>query len=35
MKKKTEFKQTEIGVIPEEWEVKRIGDLVKINHRFS
>lgn len=25
------FKQTEIGMIPEEWEVKIIGDLVKIN----
>ena len=24
---KTKFKQTEIGMIPEEWEVKRLGDL--------
>src|SRR3989344_4647184 len=29
--KETKFKQTEIGMIPEDWEVKVIGDLVKIN----
>lgn len=28
---KTKFKETEIGKIPEDWEVKRIRDLVKIN----
>jgi len=26
----TEFKKTEIGEIPKEWEVKRLGDVVKI-----
>src|SRR4030042_1202676 len=28
---KTKFKQTEIGMIPEDWEVKVVGGLVKIN----
>jgi type I restriction enzyme S subunit len=31
MTNKTGFKETEIGLIPEDWEVKRIGELVKIN----
>ncbi|MBI5309149.1 MAG: restriction endonuclease subunit S, partial [Planctomycetes bacterium] len=25
------FKQTEVGVIPEDWEVKKLGDVVKIS----
>ena len=28
---KSKFKQTEIGMIPEDWEVKSVGELVKIN----
>lgn len=28
---KTKFKQTEIGMIPEDWEIKQIKDLVMIN----
>ena len=31
MKPKSKFKQTEIGMIPEDWKIKVIGDLVKIN----
>ena len=31
MIKQTKFKQTEIGLIPEDWEVKKIKELVKIN----
>lgn len=27
----TRFKETEIGLIPEDWEIKRISELVKIN----
>jgi len=30
MKSKTKFKQTEIGMIPEEWEVKRIGEVAEV-----
>jgi len=30
-RQKTKLKQTEIGKIPEDWEVERIGNLVKIN----
>jgi len=33
MKEKTKFKQTEIGMIPEDWEIKSIKDIVKINER--
>ncbi|MGK9476343.1 restriction endonuclease subunit S [Melioribacter sp. OK-6-Me] len=32
---KTTFKQTEIGLIPEDWEVKRLGDEIEIKHGFS
>ena len=28
MEQKTKFKQTEIGMIPEDWEVKRLGDNI-------
>jgi len=28
--KKTKFKKTEIGMIPEDWEVKRIGDEIEL-----
>ncbi len=31
MKQKTKFKQTEIGMIPEEWEVKPIGEAMGVN----
>ena len=27
MKQKSKFKQTEIGMIPEDWEVKNYGEL--------
>ena len=27
----TEFKETEIGKIPKDWEVKKIGDIARIN----
>src|SRR3989338_9141521 len=30
-KKETKFKETEIGEIPEDWNVKRIDELGKIN----
>ena len=33
MKQKTKFKQTEIGMILEDWELQRVGDLVKINEQ--
>ena len=29
MEVKPGYKQTEVGVIPEEWEVKRLGDLLQ------
>ena len=29
------YKQTEVGVIPEEWEVKRLGDVLKVRHGKS
>ena len=28
--KETEFKKTEIGEIPREWEVRRLGEVVEI-----
>ena len=31
----TEFKMTEIGLIPEDWEVKRLGDVCEINPRVE
>ncbi len=30
MKQNTTYKQTELGLIPEDWEVKKLGDLVNI-----
>ncbi len=27
------YKQTEVGVIPEDWEVKRLGDYVAIRNQ--
>lgn len=30
MKQKSKFKQTEIGMIPEDWKIKKIGDLFKV-----
>ncbi len=35
MKQKSRFKQTEIGKIPEEWEVKMIGDFLDVKHGFA
>ena len=32
---KTGYKQTEIGVIPEDWEVKNFGDVLKVRHGKS
>jgi len=32
LKQKTEFKQTEIGLIPEDWEVKKLGDIAKFQY---
>ena len=29
------YKQTEVGVIPEDWEVKRLGDLLSVMHGKS
>ena len=29
------YKQTEVGVIPEEWEVKRLGDILTVRHGKS
>ncbi|WP_169824056.1 restriction endonuclease subunit S [Anaerobacillus alkalidiazotrophicus] len=31
----TEFKQTEIGEIPEEWEVKHLGEIAAQNEKYS
>lgn len=33
--KETKFKQTEIGMIPDDWEVKRLGELFSIKHGFG
>jgi len=33
--KKTKFKQTEIGIIPEDWEVRMIGDFLDVKHGFA
>lgn len=30
MKQNTTYKQTELGLIPEDWEVKKLGELGKI-----
>lgn len=32
MKPKTKFKQTEIGMIPEEWEVKELGEIANFQY---
>jgi type I restriction enzyme S subunit len=32
MEDKTKFKQTEIGRIPEDWEVVRFGDYIELRH---
>ena len=29
---KTKFKQTEIGMIPEDWELKQIGDIITLEY---
>lgn len=31
----TKFKKSEVGLIPEDWEVKRLGDLCKVNGRIG
>jgi hypothetical protein len=31
MKHKDKFKQTEIGIIPEDWNIIKIGDVARIN----
>jgi len=31
----TEVKKTEIGQIPKEWEVKKLDEIVKVNHGFA
>lgn len=33
--KETKFKQTEIGMIPDDWEVKELGELFSIKHGFG
>jgi type I restriction enzyme S subunit len=33
MKQQTKFKQTEIGEIPEDWEIKTIGESIEINSK--
>jgi len=32
MKQKTKFKQTEIGMIPEDWEEKKLGDSIELKY---
>lgn len=32
---KQKFKQTEIGLIPEDWEVRKIGEFVDIKHGYA
>ena len=29
MKQNTTYKQTELGLIPEDWEVKKLGEILK------
>lgn len=29
------YKQTEVGVIPEDWEVKKVGDILRVRHGKS
>ena len=33
--KKTKFKMTEIGPIPEDWEVKRLGELFAFKNGYN
>lgn len=33
--KSTNYKQTEIGLIPEDWEVKSLGDIFSIKHGYG
>ena len=33
--KETKFKQTEIVMIPDDWEVKELGELFSIKHGFG
>lgn len=33
--KETKFKQTEVGLIPNDWEVKKIGELYKVHNGLS
>lgn len=35
MEVKPGYKQTEVGVIPEEWEVKHLGDVFALKHGFA
>ena len=35
MKINTKFKQTEIGEIPENWQVKKLGKLIEIKHGYA
>ena len=35
MNQKSKFKKTEMGMIPEEWEVKIIEDFLDIKHGFA
>lgn len=32
MKIKDGYKKTEVGIIPEDWEVKKLGDILKVKH---
>jgi type I restriction enzyme S subunit len=33
--KQNKFKQTEIGMIPEDWEIKTLGEFISIKHGFA
>lgn len=35
MKRQTALKQTEIGMIPEDWEIKTLGEFISIKHGFA
>jgi type I restriction enzyme, S subunit len=35
MELKEGYKQTEVGVIPEDWEVKKLGDVLKLQRGFD
>ena len=32
MKQKTQYKQTPIGLIPTDWEVKKLGEIIKLGN---